>query len=378
MGPRGEANLRRRKIGKGLDDVSNEGLKASVVSWPGLDEKDGQRGRPRSLTDAELFHRRDQLHGIFAAHWPTVGWALQHAWTRSRIRAALDSLADLKHPIIQLCIWDTSAKTLPDEARLVQKERKKLYRELTEIENRLGAAHMSVTEGEDAFARAQNSFAVASDACRYALKKRKKKKAESLLKEVQRLTDLCRRVHTELSKRKETLHRCDEGRRTLKKTIKDTEAHFAQTELLEFVLSERYVFNPLNFANATAGLPFMSWRNSVRLCKSSPCLVAPSINYLIFEAVKLILEQARPTSAEEAFDEIQRQVTKKDQFKTQSEYLGERWPALKEAVRSAWGLAANPGVRPYEITSLFLRDVKSTQPSVNPLLDALEKELSDA
>jgi hypothetical protein len=69
-------------------------------------------------------------------------------------------------------------------------------------------------------------------------------------------------MQTELSRRERSLIQYTEKIGGIEKEIKEIEAHFVQIELLRFVLSERYVFAPLNFANAAAGLPHLGWRRS--------------------------------------------------------------------------------------------------------------------
>jgi len=188
---------------------------------------------------------------------------------------------------------------------------------------------------------------------------------------------LCQRALVELNRRKEDLKERGEEREAMKKKITDIEAHLAQSELLKFVLSQRYVFTPLNFANAAAGLPHMSWRNSFKLCLRGTCLPGTSINYLIFEAVKVALERAGPISADEAVNEIRRRISKGKQFEGVREYLGDHWPALEDAVLTGWSSAVHANARAYKITALFLGALKKPKPVVNPLLDALEKDLSN-
>jgi hypothetical protein len=384
MRPEGGEILRRRKLESAVDSVSGKTFTDRVVSWPAPRENDGRLGRPSALANAELLQRRDQLHGIFAAHWPTIGWNLQRARSLSHIGPALCPLADLQHSTIELLVLKASARALPDGVRVLQPERKRLYKELAEVENRLNAANTSVMEGEDAFGQAQNRFAIARDGYSYARKKSKKskkrgkKKAQSFLKDRQRWSRLCQRVQAELNRRKESLRKCHSEVSEIRKKITDIEAHFAQTELLQFVLSERYVCTPLNLANAVAGLPHMSWRNSFRLCLRGACSPEASINYLIVEAVRMALERAAPTSADEAVNEIRRQISKGRQFESVREYLGERWPTLEDAVLKGWSSAVHANARPYKITFLFLQALKGRKQVANPLLDALEKDLSNA
>jgi len=379
MRPEGGELLRRRKLGKALDDVSGKPLfTESVVSWPVPPENEGRLGRPSALTNVELLQRRDQLHGIFAAHWPTIGWNLQRARSLSQIGPALSPLADLKHQTIELLVSKVPARALPDGARLLQQERKKLYKELAEVENRLSATNAKVMEGEGAFEQAQNRFAIARDGYSWARKEKMKKEAKSFLQEREKWSGLCQSVQAELNRRKESLKGCYAELSKIGKKITDIEAHFAQTELLQFVLSERYVFTPLNFANAVAGLPHMSWRNSFRLCLPGACSPETSINYLIVEAVRMALERAAPIAAGEAVNEIRRQISKGRQFEGVREYIGERWPTLEDAVHTGWSSAVHANARPYKITSLFLEALKAPKRVANPLLSALEKDLSNA
>jgi hypothetical protein len=306
-----------------------------------------------------------------------MGWNLQRARGLTQIGPALRPLADLRHPTIELLLSNTSGKALPDGAQPFHQERKRLYKELVEVENRLSAANTKVMEAEGAFEQAQNRFAIARDGYSWARKKRKKKKAKSFLKERRKWSSLCQRMQAELNRRKESLKDCYVELGEIGKKITDIEAHFAQTELLQFLLSERYVFTPLNVANAAAGLPHMSWRNSFRLCLRGACSPETSINYLIFEAVRMTLERTTPTSADEAVNEIRQQISKGRQFERVREYLGEHWPTLEDATFTGWSSAVHANARPYKITSLFLQALKEPKRVVNPLLEALEKDLSN-
>ena len=375
MTPKGGGILRRRKLGKGLDGVSDKGRKEALINGFAPAQEKGRPGRPLALDDAELFHRRDQLHGIFAAHWPMIGWNLQRARKLIHIADALRPLAQLKHPTVDLMLLDSSAKSRLDGVRPLQQEGKRLYRELTEAEQRLSTANSKVMEARAAFEQAHNRFAVARDGYAEARKKKKKAQAEALLKEREKSSRLCDSVQAELKRREESLKLCYGETREITKRIAENHGHFAQTELLEFVLSERYTFSPQTFANAAAGLPEMGWRTSMRRCSREQCTGKTSINYLIFETVEIILEGARPRYAEEAAREIRRQISTRKEFASLNEYLSEHWDALEDAISKVWKSPAQPKSRPFQITSLFLQTLKATKWVVNPLLDALEKDL---
>jgi len=79
--------------------------------------------------------------------------------------------------------------------------------------------------------------------------------------------------------------------------------------------------------------------------------------------------------AEEGASEIRRQISKRNRFERVREYLGEDWPALEHAVLTMLNFPIHADARPYKITSMFLAAIKAPRRVVNPLLDALEKDL---
>ena len=358
---------------KALDAMLAKRSKESLLRGPALTQKEGRRGRSPALDSAQLRQRRDQLQGIFAAHWPIIGWNLQRARKPLHITDALRPLAGLNHPTIELLLLDSFKKPMPDGFLLIRQECKRLYSQLAEAQRAVSEANTKVMEARNTFEQARNLFAVVRDS--YSQARKKKKPTTSFLKERHKWSHQCESVQTELSGREKALIQHSEELRGIEKEVKEIEAHFAQTELLRFVLSERYVFAPVNFANAAAGLPHMGWRRSFLLCSRTECSAKTSINYFIFEAVKLILEGAKPASADEAASEIRRQISKRNQFETVKEFIGEDWPDLERAVLAVWNSSIHADSRPYKITSLFLEALRAPKRVVNPLLDAFERDL---
>ncbi len=370
---KGGGILRRRKAGKTLDGVLANWGTESLLSGYAPAKEEGRLGRPPALSNDELRQRRDQLQGIFAAHWPIIGWNLQRARKPLHITDALRPLAGLNHPTIELLLLDSFKKPMPDGFLLIRQECKRLYSQLAEAQRAVSEANTKVMEARNTFEQARNLFAVVRDS--YSQARKKKKPTTSFLKERHKWSHQCESVQTELSGREKALIQHSEELRGIEKEVKEIEAHFAQTELLRFVLSERYVFAPVNFANAAAGLPHMGWRRSFLLCSRTECSAKTSINYFIFEAVKLILEGAKPASADEAASEIRRQISKRNQFETVKEFIGEDWPDLERAVLAVWNSSIHADSRPYKITSLFLEALRAPKRVVNPLLDAFERDL---
>jgi len=263
---------------------------------------------------------------------------------------------------------------MPDGRLLFRQERKSFYTRLAEAQNGHSEANAKVIEARAALEQARNGFAIARDGNTLARKKRKT--AASFRKEREKWSLRCESVQTELSRREKSLIEYAEKIREIEKEITEIEAHFAQIELLRFVLSERYVFTPLNFANAAAGLPQMGWRRSFLLCARIERFAETSINYLIFDVVRVILEGVTPASAAEAAREIRGQISKGPRFESVREFLAQDWPALERAVLAVWNSSIHADARPYRIAALFLEALKAPRRVVNPLLDALEKDLS--
>jgi hypothetical protein len=370
---KGGGILRRGRAEKTLDGVLAKRGTEALLSGYAPAKEEGRLGRPPALSDDELRHRRDQLQGIFAAHWPIIGWNLQRARKALHITDALRPLADLNHPTIELLLLDSFKKPMPDGFLLVRQECKRLYSQLAEAQKAVSEANAKVMEARNVFEQARNWLAIARDS--YTLARKKKNPTASFRKECEKWSRRCESVQTELSRRENSLIESNEKIGGIQKEIKGIEAHFAQTELLRFVLSERYVFVPLNFANAAAGLPHMGWRRSFLLCSRTECSAKTSINYFIFEAVKSILEGANPACAEEAASEIRRQISKRNHFESVKEFIGEDWPALERAVLAVWNSSIHADSRPYKITSLFLEALRAPKRVVNPLLDAFERDL---
>jgi hypothetical protein len=90
----------------------------------------------------------------------------------------------------------------------------------------------------------------------------------------------------------------------------------------------------------------------------------------------MALEHAAPTSADRAVIEIRRQISKGRQFESVREYVNGRWSTLEDAVLTGWSSGVHANARPYEITSRFLAALSAPKSVTNPLIDALEEDLS--
>lgn len=373
---KGGGIVRRRKSTEALDELlENQGAEVCPEETTAEDNQ-GRSGRPAALSQPDLLHRRDKLQGMFQAHWPTIGWNLRLARSRMDITQALRPLADFKLPTIDLLLLETPSKPAQGGIRTFRREHKRLNAECSESYARLESCRSLVLEARDAYSQARVRLDAARDG--YVFARREKKPTSYYLEELNKLPFVCNKLRVEVKQREESTKRCSEEFRRIQIEIKVTEAHFAQTELLRFLKSRKYAFTPENVSKAAAGLPDLGCRRSFLLCSRVKYAAVSSMNYMIFEVVSKILNKQNPRSAEEAAREIRRQISTRKQFATVKEYLSEHWHVLEHATHKVWNSPAHPKSRAFQITSLFLQTLKAPKRVVNPLLDTLEKDLSNA
>jgi hypothetical protein len=80
----------------------------------------------------------------------------------------------------------------------------------------------------------------------------------------------------------------------LQKRIELQEAAFAQAELLRFIREKRYAWNPVNLANAMAGLGYMTYRQSVTRSLRRKSIAANSLHFEVFRAIAYLCRETRP------------------------------------------------------------------------------------
>jgi hypothetical protein len=373
MRTKGGGILRRRKSTERLDELlENKGAEVSPEEATAEDNR-RRSGRPVALSQADLLRRRDKLQGMFQVHWPAIGWNLCLARTRMDIAQALRPFAEFNLPAIDLLVLETPSKPVQDGIRKFRREHKRLNAECSEAYARLESCRSLVLEATDAYSRALVRLDAARDG--YVFARKEKKPTSPFSKELKKWPILCNKLRVEVTQREESVKRCTEEFRKIHIEIRPLEAHFAQTELLRFLRSRRYAFTPKNVANAAAGLPHLGCRRSFLLCSRVNYAAVPSINYLLFEVLSKILKKKNPRSAEEAGREIRRQISTRKQFAIVKEYLSEYWDLLEDATHKVWNSPAHPKSRAFQITFLFLQTLKGPRRVVNPLLDALEKDL---
>jgi hypothetical protein len=141
--------------------------------------------------------------------------------------------------------------------------------------------------------------------------------------------------------------------------IRRQDAFIAQSEFLDFLRSKRYAFNPLNIANAIAGLPLITWRQSVTRCQKHASTHPYALNMQMFRRVTEAL--ANPSrSADRAVEQMKAHLLrinpKRDASITQ---LRADFYYLRLATQAVYESRPPKSSLPYRLFAEFLRRTTS-------------------
>jgi hypothetical protein len=146
----------------------------------------------------------------------------------------------------------------------------------------------------------------------------------------------------------------NEQRTLLDRALKDGHAHFARSELVAFCKSSRCKLNPLKTANALAGLPFIGWRRSAKVCAESRYEIGGSLPYQIFKVIDRIINN-RPWGTELIEFVKQNLTPKKSSEREAISELRRNWTFLKEAIATVLrDGSVRPLQRPYKMASEYI------------------------
>ena len=116
--------------------------------------------------------------------------------------------------------------------------------------------------------------------------------------EEKEIRSVCERLERDLAEVEAKQRECDLQLDALREDLKQKEADLPQSELLKVILSERYPLEPLHFANAMAGLPFIGWRQSHKRCSKHDPQSSHGLCYRRFVIVAKIITQPASSAGE--------------------------------------------------------------------------------
>ncbi len=155
----------------------------------------------------------------------------------------------------------------------------------------------------------------------------------------------------------------DESRKQLEVQIQELEPSFARQELFRFVRSKRYEINGENLANATAGLPYMGWRQSMRRCKKTKSANANGCAAQIFKTIRYLVGNASDKSEKSLVAHFRRQIPSlPSRYKFPKGEFADKWLYLERAIRKACRSKPHPKFLHFEITERYFAQLKSFSP----------------
>jgi hypothetical protein len=290
--------------------------------------KPKERGRPEEITDEILFPRRDTLLGIFEYHWAEVAWELQRAGTPESIRQAFQPISNPQRDELDFFLRETTQEATFKE-----------FRAMRRVKSGLGIEfRKALTEEREAQEALNNVLGALQDRLSNA--------------GTERLLHIYQRRYSQAKKHLDYLHtRIDAEENNLR----EQGAFLAQSELLNFIDSQRYSLCPMSFANAMAGLPFITWRRSTARCKKQ------EENHPFLNIYELFLEVERalagpPQKAKLAIEQVKAHLIKsKRQSNQATQTLREEWYYLRVAIETAYSQEPPRGAIPFQVFTEYLR-----------------------
>jgi hypothetical protein len=236
-------------------------------------------GRPQNISDETLQWTRNELLFVLEENWALIGWELQQAETPSNIRAALR------------CI-DRNPRRL--EPFCLEYHREATFSQLQAARRRFQNASGKLSEAQANWEQCQERSERAQSAQR----------AIGNAPKSDELRLHCREAESSLALATNAMLQLQADRTRMEETVRQRAAWFAQSELLEFIRSDRYRSTPLRFANAMAGLPAIRWRQSMDRCRGLKDGASHGITYARFLIVSTVLKHPLGSS-EEAVEQME-------------------------------------------------------------------------
>lgn len=290
-----------------------------------------KRGRPKSLRDAELWGMRSSLLAILDPSWAQIGWELGRAKNVQQLRAAFQVLPDSSGRL-QFFARPSTSEANPQSARVTQKRLGLIIEQ-----NRSSYEHQR--ELQERLDRAKNALPQAT--------------GDSQKAQIERL---CRERQEKLQSFNSAYEKLERDERELNGQLMDQFAYIAQNELLSFIRSRRYSFNPVNLANAMAGLPTMGWRQSFKRClnlKESP---SQGFGYRSVQLIDRVRKNSSKRNLATALEaELCRQP--KPSFAVQD--MKKNWYYLRRAIEESVQQKMHPDAIPYRIIAEYRRKLSS-------------------
>lgn len=301
-------------------------------------------GRRKSLSDGELWGARSAWLDLFERFWAHIGWEISKAKNVQQLRAAFQPIQESSGRL-DFFIRSSISKASIQTARSTQRRLGRLIEQ-----NRLGYEQERVFR--ERLDRAKNALQQAKDESEAAYINGIRQEREQALQA--------------FSARYEALQ---QEERDLHNQMMNQWAYIAQNELLSFILSRRYTINPLNLANAMAGLPNMGWRQSMKRCQKIQERPGPGFGYSTFKLIELVNNKS---SKRNFLAVLKTELRKQPKRNFAAREMKKNWYYLQRAVKEVLQQKIHPGKMPYQIMVEYQRRMNSRS-AVDFLLEEEEQ-----
>jgi hypothetical protein len=292
-----------------------------------------------------LFHRRDTLLGTFEFHWAEIAWELQRAETLKSIRQALQPIPEPRRYEFEPFLYEPTKKATFKELREQRRAKDGLGIEFRK----------ALPEEQEAKRALDNLLGALKERVPDAQMKR-------LLERYQRRNSAAKERVADLRIRSDAAEN----------SLREQGAYIAQSELVDFIGSQRYTLSPLSFANAMAGLPFIRWRQSASRCVRTKANHAFRNIYELFIEVQRALASP-PQRAKFAIGQVEAHLKKsKRQSKYATQTLKEEWYYLRVAIETVYSRKPPKDAIPYRVFAEY-RQRSSARSQLDQVLEEEER-----
>jgi len=279
-----------------------------------------------------LLRNRNDLLFALEESWALIGWELQQAETPADIRSALQRIQGINCSSLEYYCN-------PYRREITSHQLHEVRKRLQKVSDKLREAYFNWQKCKDSAELAQSALSQTRDEGEHA-----------------QLRTICQTVDTSLAAATKTLQQLQNRQTLLDRALRQREAAFAQSELLEFIRNDRYASTPLNFANAMAGPPAIHWRQSMIRCVGFHDGASHGLTYKRFQILTEVFKQPS-TNAEEAIEQMKaRLLQAKGQDVIPLNALAENWYLLRCAIEAAFHAERPPKeTLPYRVFAEYQR-----------------------
>lgn len=315
---------------------------------------DGKPGRPTTISDNEIYARREEFLIAFEGLWGEIGWQLKRCKNETGVRSALAPLKKIAFAERLSRVF--FASPFPRASfELLRKTRT----DLNDVLQRYRETELLVEGINNRLARAEHALSECSVKGRHLIRRERDEIAQEAVTGKQKLQTL------------------NESQMNLRRRLSRLEGAFARQELLRFCKSGRYEITPLTLANAVAGLPDIGWRRSMQRCKDQKSNSGERLEYQIFKAIRYLTTKAKKKSADVLIREFHEILPRlPSRYRPARDELGKQWLFLKRALRRAHKVRVHPGALPFEISKHYFQQIRTRSQEDRILAELAELKFS--